>query len=235
MDAISAVPKIMTEGGIIPTAIEFMDRASVKSACEYLNENIPYEDAGAMLLITVDGSDEGQVEREYDAIGEQVLRAGAIEIYVADNYTTSERIWRVRRNLAEAAAVISPHQANEDISVPLDAIPQLVTGIEKLSNKYKVMGFAYGHAGDGNIHARFIKPSDWTVEEFRKRIPDLLAELYELTGKLKGVISGEHGIGHKRKKFLPLVVDAVFIDMMRAVKKALDPNNILNPGKIVDL
>ncbi|MBN2450746.1 MAG: FAD-binding oxidoreductase, partial [Lentisphaeria bacterium] len=94
--AIGAVPRIMTAGGIVPTAIEFMDRTSIQASCRYLNESIPYESSGAMLLITVDGSDAGQVEREYDAIGEQCLAAGAGEVYVADNRTTSERIWRVR-------------------------------------------------------------------------------------------------------------------------------------------
>ena len=106
-DAISAVPKIMTTGGIIPTAIEFMDKSSVHAACSYLNEALPYEQCGAMLLITVDGSELGQVEREYEAIGELCLAAGAVEVYVADNFTTSERIWKVRRNIAEAFKVVS--------------------------------------------------------------------------------------------------------------------------------
>jgi len=91
-EAIAAVPKIMTEAGITPTAIEFMDRAAVKAACEYLNETIPYEKAAAMLLITVDGSDDEQIVREYETIGELCLANGAFEVYVADNHTTSERI-----------------------------------------------------------------------------------------------------------------------------------------------
>lgn len=234
-EAIDAVPKIMTEGGIIPSAIEFMDRASVQSGCEYLNETLPYQDCGAMLLISVDGSDEDLVERQYDSIGEQALQAGATEVYVADNYTTSERIWRVRRNLAEAAALLSPHQANEDISVPMSEVATLVTAIEKLAGKYNVPVFSYGHAGDGNIHARFIKNDEMTVEEWHETLPKILSELYALTAKLGGVISGEHGIGHKRKKYLPLVVSPVYLEMMKKIKRAFDPNNILNPGKIFDL
>jgi len=235
-EAIGAVPRIMSESGIIPTAIDFMDQASVRTACEYLNETIPYEDAGAMLLITVDGPDEDLVERQYDAIGEQVLQAGAIEVYVADNSTTSERIWRVRRNLAEAVGLISPHQANEDLSVPMAEIPKLVAGLQELGKKYDVPVFAYGHAGDGNIHARIVMNPDWTVEKWREEVqPKLASDLYALTAQLGGVISGEHGIGHKRKQYMPLVVSEVYLEKMRAIKRAFDPNNVLNPGKIFDL
>ncbi|GAI49218.1 unnamed protein product, partial [marine sediment metagenome] len=105
--AISMVPRIMTEGGIIPTAIEFMDQLSVHTSCEYLNEKIPYQKSGAMLLIEVDGTDEDVVEKEYDIIGNLLMDGGAQEVYVADNYTTQERLWSVRRNIAEAFKVVS--------------------------------------------------------------------------------------------------------------------------------
>ena len=137
--AISAVPEIMTHGGIIPTSIEFMDKASVKTACDYLNETIPYQQAGAMLLISVDGSDVEQVEREYEAIGEFCMQEGAIEVYVADNPTTSERIWKVRRNIPEAYSVISKRQNGEDIVVPPASIPVMVNKLEELAEKYQVM------------------------------------------------------------------------------------------------
>ena len=116
--AIAMVPRIMTEGGIIPTAIEFMDQLSVHTSCEYLNEKIPYQQSGAMLLIEVDGTEEKVVENEYDTIGNLLMDGGAQEVYVADNYTTQERLWNVRRNIAEAFKVVSPHQSLEDIVVP---------------------------------------------------------------------------------------------------------------------
>ena len=234
-DAISAVPEIMTGGGVIPTAIEFMDRTSVQAACEYLNESIPYEQAGAMLLITVDGSDAGQVEREYETIGEMCLAAGAIEVYVADNYTTSERIWKVRRNIAEAFKIVSPHQSLEDIVVPIATIPAVVAALGELSAKYDVAIPCYGHAGDGNLHATPVKNPDWSDQQWLATLPKILTELYELTASLGGTISGEHGIGHKRKKYMPLVMDEPTLELMRAIKRAWDPNNILNPGKMFDL
>jgi len=234
-EAIRAVPRIMTSGGILPAAIEFMERTAVRAACEYLNESLPYEDAGAMLLITVDGATEEEVERDYDIIGDQILQAGATEVYVADNSTTSERIWKVRRNIAEALTLISRHQSNEDIVVPMAEIPKLVEGLYEISNKYGVVAPCFGHAADGNMHIRIPKPADWPLDKWRITLPDILSELYALTVELGGTLSGEHGIGHKRKRFMPTFCSEAHLNMMRAVKKALDPNNILNPGKLFDL
>ena len=233
--AIGAVPKIMTAGGVIPTAIEFMDRTSVQAACEYLNESIPYREAGAMLLLTVDGSDEAQVGREYEVIGEMCLEAGALEVYVADNHTTSERVWKVRRNIGEAFNLISRHQSNEDIVVPIAAIPKMVAILQDLGAKYGLKIPCFGHAGDGNLHARIVMDPAWPLEKWYATVPEVLQELYTKTAALGGTISGEHGIGHKRKAYMPLVLSAPAIELMRSIKRAWDPNNILNPGKIFDL
>ncbi len=234
-DAIAAVPRMVAAGGVVPTAVEFMDHIAVKAACEYLNETIPYAQAGAMLLITVDGSDKARIEADYETIGEQCLAAGASEVYVADNYTTSERIWRVRKNMGEAFALITRHQSSEDLVVPIAAIPALVAGLGRLAEKYGVMIPCYGHAGDGNIHTRIMMNPSWSPEQWELKLPEILHELYGLTAELGGKVSGEHGIGHKRKKFMPMFVSPAYIEMMRAVKRAMDPNNILNPGKIFDL
>ncbi|MBS3820681.1 MAG: FAD-binding protein [Planctomycetes bacterium] len=234
-DAIAAVPTIMTEGGIVPTAIEFIDRNAVKLACDYLNETLPYQDAGAMLLLTCDGPTTEQVEREYEAIGEQCLAAGGIEVYVADNATTTERIWSVRRNIAEAAALLGEHQANEDLVVPPAAIAELVLGLEAISRKHDVFMPAYGHAGDGNIHTRIIKRPETSIEDWQAALPGVLREVYTLTARLGGRISGEHGIGHKRKAHMGQFVSEAYLDLCRSLKKAWDPNGVLNPGKIFDL
>jgi len=117
------VPVVMTETGIIPTAIEFMDQRSVQTACQYLNEHLPYEEVGAMLLIEVDGASADQVELQAEEIGEVCLKRGAIEVYVADNATTQERVWKIRRNIYEAFKVLSPVHSGEDIVVPFAQIP----------------------------------------------------------------------------------------------------------------
>ncbi|HHW58484.1 MAG TPA: FAD-binding protein [Clostridia bacterium] len=231
--AIKIVPKIMTFGRIIPTSIEFMDDLSFKAACRYLNEKIPFEEAGAMLLIELDGNNKTELEEQYEIIGNLCMENGAIEVYIADNATTSERIWRIRRNIAEAWKQFSPHQSLEDVVVPISEIPTFIKKVREISEKYDIPIPCYGHAGDGNIHATPIKKPELSMEEWHKRLKELLIDLYMIVKELGGTISGEHGIGHKRKDYLPLVLEPQHIEMMRVIKKALDPNLILNPGKII--
>jgi glycolate oxidase len=233
--AISTVPKIMTEGGIIPTSIEFMDKLSVKTSCDYLNEHLPYQDAGAMLLIEVDGIKEDVVNADSEIIGELCLDNDAIEVYVADNHTTRERIWSVRRNIAEAFKVVSPHQSLEDIVVPTANIPKLMPYLDQISKKYDIQIPCYGHAGDGNLHATLVKNPDHSMEEWYKIEEEALVELYQATRDLGGTLSGEHGIGSKRKKYMEMMMSPAELNLMRGVKKAFDPNNIMNPGKIFDM
>ncbi|MBN2584076.1 MAG: FAD-binding oxidoreductase, partial [Planctomycetes bacterium] len=163
------------------------------------------------------------------------MECGAIEVYVADNHTTRERIWKVRRNIAEAFKVVSPHQSLEDIVVPIASIPAMMPELEALSEKYDVQIPCYGHAGDGNLHATPVKNPDTDLDHWHKILPRIMEDLFKATARLGGTISGEHGIGHKRKKYLPLVMGEAEIEMMRQIKRALDPNNILNPGKIFDV
>jgi glycolate oxidase subunit GlcD len=234
-EAIAAVPRIMTSGGVVPAAIEFMDQTAARMACEYLNETFPYEETGAMLLINVDGSDEAQVERDYDEVGEQALQAGATEVYVADNATTSERVWRVRRNIAESLSLISHDQCNEDIVVPMAEIPKLVGGLRALSAKYDLLAPCFGHAADGNMHIRIVKTPDWSQAKWKETLPKLLKELYTLASSLGGTLSGEHGIGHKRKPYMSFFCSDAHMELMRSLKRAWDPANVLNPGKMFDI
>jgi glycolate oxidase len=232
--AIGMVPRIIAEGGIIPTSIEFMDRLSVQTSCEYLNEHLPYQQAGAMLLIEIDGTNKQQVDDDYETIGDLCLDNGAIEVYVADNSTTQERIWSVRRNIAEAFKVVSPHQSLEDIVVPIASIPDLVSELERISDKYGIQIPTYGHAGDGNLHSTLVKNPDSTMEQWYRTEEEALKEIYQVTKKLGGTISGEHGIGCKRKPYMEIVSDSAELELMRRIKRALDPNGIMNPGKIFD-
>jgi len=233
--AIKMVPKIMTEEKIIPTSVEFMDKLSVQASCQFLNEHLPYQKSGAMLLIEIDGNREDLVNDDSEAIGELCLKNGAIEVYVADNYTTQERIWSVRRNIAEAFMVVSPHQSLEDIVVPISAIPDLMPELDRISKKYNIKIPCYGHAGDGNLHATLVKNPESNMEEWYDIEVKALEDLYQATKKLGGTLSGEHGIGSKRKDFMGIVSSPAEIDLMRRIKKAFDPNNIMNPGKIFDV
>jgi glycolate oxidase len=121
------------------------------------------------------------------------------------------------------------------VVVPIAAIPKMVAALEELSRKYDCPIPCYGHAGDGNLHATPVMNPTWTPDKWEATLPQILTDMYKATAALGGTISGEHGIGHKRKKYMPLVCSPEYINMMRGIKLALDPNNILNPGKIFDI
>jgi len=233
--AIDAVPLIMNTMRIIPTGIEFMDKISLDTTSEFLNEKKRYEDAGAILIIEIDGNDPDQIREECLDIGELCLDNGALDAFVAEGPADQEKIWKVRRHAAEAFKAISPVQSLEDIVVPVSNIPQLIPLLEKISEKHNVIIPCYGHAGDGNMHATVVKKPEESMESWEKTLPLVLEELYIAVKELGGTISGEHGIGHKRKKYLPLVLSDVEIEIMKKIKQVFDPNNILNPGKIFDL
>ncbi|MCX7681085.1 MAG: FAD-binding protein [Anaerolineae bacterium] len=230
--AVAAVPRIMTQGRMIPTSIEFMDRLSVQTAYDYLGESPPHPNIGAMLLIEVDGYDRSQIEAECNAVVDICLEAGALDVYVGDNPAAERRMWRPRQNLAEAFKLICPVQSLEDIVVPPAHITALMPELERLSRQYEVLIPCYGHAGDGNLHATIIKRPETPMEEWEERLPQVLTELYRTVARLGGTISGEHGIGSKRLEYLPLVMDEALIALHRRIKAAFDPNHILNPGKI---
>jgi glycolate oxidase len=230
--AIAAVPRIMTHGHLIPASVEFMDRLSVQTAYDFLGESPPRPGIGAMLLVEVDGYDQEQVEKEMEVVAELCLAAGALDVYVGNTPDTERRMWRPRQNLAEAFKAVSPVQSLEDIVVPLAQIPELMPELERLSTKYGVLIPCYGHAGDGNLHATPVKRPETSLAEWHARLPSLLEDLYRVVARLGGTISGEHGIGAKRARYLPLVMDPTVMALQRRIKHAFDPLDILNPGKI---
>jgi glycolate oxidase len=233
--AIAAVPRIVTHGRTIPASVEFMDRLSVQTAYDHIGECPPHPDIGAMLLVEVDGYSREQIEVEYNAVVDICLDAGAFDVYVGDNPTAERRMWHPRQIVAEAFKVICPVQSLEDVVVPLARIPDLMPELERLSRKYGVLLPCYGHAGDGNLHVTVVKHPDTPMEGWAELEHAVLVELYQVVARLGGTISGEHGIGSKRREFLSLVLDETLIALHRRIKAAFDPNHVLNPGKIFEL
>ncbi|HON28600.1 MAG TPA: FAD-binding oxidoreductase [Mesotoga infera] len=232
--AIAAVPKLMTGSGVVPTSLEFMDASSIKAVCSFLNMEFPYADAGAHLIVEVEGSSKDSVFDDYVKLGESAIEAGGLEAFVADNRNTREKLWKARKSIAEALASISPVHCMEDVSVPMASIPELIKFSEEIARERGLEMIAFGHAGDGNVHVSFIK-GDMPEERWNEALPLALEELYAKTTRLGGCISGEHGIGLKRKKYLASITDRAQLDLIRGIKRAFDPSYILNPGKIVDL
>lgn len=232
--AIRAVPLLMTRSGVIPTSIEYMDRSSVQESCRYLNEHLPYQDCGAMLLISFDGMEREQVEKDYFLAGDFLENAGATQVYVADNKADSERLWKIRRGVPEAFSLASPYQSGEDVVVPPGDIAKVVNEFARIAAAYDVQIPSYGHAGDGNLHSRITANPAWDAAEWERQLPHILHELYATVKSVGGRISGEHGIGHKRKDYMRCVVSDEYLSLLRNIKQAFDPNLILNPGKIFD-
>lgn len=230
--AIQVVPKIMANCHIIPAAIEFIDYLSLKMACDFLKDDLPYQQAGAALLIELDGTNAGQIEREAEQISMLCLEEDAIEVYAGTDRVTQDRMWMIRHNIAEALRGFSLVQCVEDIVVPIARIPEMVSKIEKLAEKYHLMIPCYGHAGDGNLHATLIKYPEMPLEEWYRLEDESLRELYQLVKAMGGTISGEHGIGSKRREYLGMVMDPRLVALQKQIKSAFDPNQILNPGKI---
>lgn len=230
-DAARSVSAIIKQR-IVPTALEFMEKDSILAVEKLIEKEAPFHDAEAHLLITLDGNDKELIDADYEKIGEICLENGAIDVLVADTEATRERLWEVRRMIIEALQTLSPERImdTQDIVVPRTHLPELLTQIKSIAQKYTVKIISFGHSGDGNVHVNIIK--NVPEQTWKKDVPKAVDEIYRAAIKLGGMITGEHGIGLTRKKFLSYNLDKTQISLMEKIKKDFDPNYILNPGKI---
>jgi glycolate oxidase len=233
--AIAVVPEVMTSGNLVPTSIEFMDGFTFTLTARALKETFPYEKIGAALLFEVDGTNLSVVSEDAATILRICRKLGAIEDYLATTDQEIERFWRIRKRIPWDIMQYTSHYSAEDIVVPIATIPLALSNLKQIGEKYGVAIPVLGHAGDGNLHAVPLKNPEISVEHWEEILPVLLKDVYVMTAKLGGTISGEHGIGHKRRDYMSLVMSEAHLDMMRKIKRALDPNNILNPGKVFNL
>jgi len=216
---------------IIPTTIEFMTRDTVKACERLMGKEVPFSDATAQLLIQLTGQRQEEVEADMDRVGELCLDHGAIDVLVASDRATSDRLWEARRLIIEALKHESPINHMEDVSVPRANIPPLIRGIQEIGERVGVRALCFGHAGDGNVHVNLLK-GDLDQQVFEQRLVEARQAIYDLTLSLGGTLTGEHGIGATRKAYLAQALGEVQVDIMRRIKDVFDPNHILNPGKI---
>ncbi|WP_337947609.1 FAD-linked oxidase C-terminal domain-containing protein, partial [Megasphaera sp.] len=228
-DAIALTPKVMN-AGITPVCVEFMDNASIKQVEVFLDEKLPKSENGNYIIIQIAGDNEDVLMDQCEKIVELAEDNNAIDSLVADPAV----IWKSRKAYLEADRARSLVFSMEDIVVPMTEIPGAVQQISRLGEKYNVAMHCAGHCGDGNVHIDILK-DDRTQEEWEEMLPKIQGEIYALVYKLGGRLSGEHGIGYKREALLEKYTDPVELKMMKAVKKALDPKNIMNPGKVVSI
>ena len=222
------------KAGFTPSGLELMEIESLKIVSEMIDDNIipVTKETAAHLIIEVDGNNKEVLLQEMEAIGELLTQYEIGEIYFAEDATQKERLWKLRRRVAEAVK-LKGYTIEEDTVVPRAALPDLIKGVKALGEKYDFAVVCYGHAGDGNLHIRIKKegvPNSYEHPEMTKA----LREMFVLVKNLGGTISGEHGIGLIQKPYMDIVFKEVNLQIMQKIKKAFDPNNILNAGKIFD-
>ena len=216
---------------ILPATIEFMEQDSIRAAERLLQKTVPYDDAAAHLLIQLDGNRPEAVDADFEAVGEICLAHGARDVLVAKDTRTRDRLWEARRAIVDALKHESPVNHMEDVVVPRAEIPALLRGVKEIARRHGVRIVCFGHAGDGNVHVNALKDA-LPDEEWQALVPVLSEEIYRLTLSLGGTITGEHGIGATRRRYLPMALDPAQIALMRGIKAVFDPHHILNPGKI---
>ncbi|MBK6691833.1 MAG: FAD-binding protein [Myxococcales bacterium] len=223
--AAAAVNRVLASGAV-PRCMELMDSRTL-GAVRAQKVAVDVR-ANAMLLVELDG-DAASVERELEKVG-GLLSEGpaALDVLVAQDEAQRERLWEARRMLSPATKKLARHKLSEDVVVPRSQIGALLRATDAIGERHRVMHLTYGHAGDGNLHVNFL----WNDDEERVRVDGALLDLMTEVVRLRGTISGEHGIGVTKLDYLPLEQTPALIDLQREIKRVFDPKGLLNPGKI---
>ena len=230
---IETVPAILRSHSN-PTAIEFMQREVILAAEKYLGKAFPDKTADAYLLLSFDGNSKEEVERAYSPIANLCLEQGAIDVLISDTPERQESIWQARDAFLEAIASSTTGMDECDVVVPRNRIAEFVKYAHGLEQEHGLRIRSFGHAGDGNIHVYILK--DETPETvWQQRVGLIMSSLYEKAAELEGQLSGEHGVGHAKTDYLSEFLGNPAMEVMTGIKRALDPQNILNPGKVVGL
>ena len=219
----------MIQAGVVPAAAEIMDRTCLEVVARHRKTALDPE-VGACIIIEIDGGDDAAVETQANRIEEEAKTCGAVSFRTARSQQEADDIWAVRRGISSAVAALAPNRIGEDISVPRDAFPEVVRRIREISEKHGLPIAVYGHAGDGNIHPSILCDLDRPGEE--ERVHHAVDDIFAAALSVGGTLSGEHGIGITKRPYIAGALGDVGIRTLKAVKAALDPKGILNPGKI---
>ena len=225
VDAVSA----LIRRRVVPATIELLDSESLAAMRDTLDQQLVPPGTGAMLIVEADGTQEA-VEAEIDQVAGACRDAGAIRVTLAANDDERARLWGARRLLSLALKATGLLKINHDVVVPRGRVPELYAVIETLREQFRLRIAAFGHAGDGNIHVNLLVHRDDPDERARATRAERM--LFEQVVALEGSISGEHGIGFAKAKYIGIELSDEVIALMKRVKAAFDPNGILNPGKI---
>ncbi|PSL48456.1 glycolate oxidase [Salsuginibacillus halophilus] len=227
VDCGRAITNVLSKG-ILPAAMEFMDNACIRAVEHFKPVGLPV-DAGALLILEVDGHPYS-VDDEMKEASEVCESAGAMTVEVAETEEQRANIWKSRKMVSPAVTEMGPTKISEDATVPRGKIPDMMERLAEIREKYNLNLVVFGHAGDGNLHPNII--TDKRNTEEMKRAEDAVSEIFEAAVELGGTLSGEHGIGTLKAPYMVMEYGEAGVELMKTIKAAWDPNNILNPGKM---
>ena len=224
--------RVIRDSRLMPVVVEFIERGGIAACNKVLGTCLPFADAAVQVLIELEGNDRQQVLNECVLLGETAMELGAREPLVADNATDQERLWTARRSIAKTLKQVYPQVTAEDVVVPLSELQAAVELVAKLQQKHGIPIVPFGHIGDGNIHVDICRTiadeRDW--QRVRSAVVDELVDFVLARG---GQITAEHGVGSAKRHLMKRALGPAELGVMRRLKQALDPENILNPGKIL--
>lgn len=228
MDASRTVNNIL-RAGVVPASLELMDQTAIVCIEEAMHLGLN-TGVAASIILECDGADEQTVQREIDACVRICEESGASSVKLAQSEAERAGLWKARRSMSPSLARKAPNKLGEDITVPRSAIPAVVERIRQISESYGLPIVIFGHAGDGNLHPNILfdkrDPEQWA------KVERMVAEVFQAALDLGGTLSGEHGVGVLKRPYLEKALGPVSIALQKSIKQALDPKNILNPGKI---
>ncbi|MCF8120523.1 MAG: FAD-binding protein [Deltaproteobacteria bacterium] len=226
-DAGRAVSRIVQDG-IVPSVMEIVDAVCVGILRRQPELEVPKVEA--LVLLETDGQAAEVAAQEMKRALAIATDCGGMHLKIARSREEAAKLWQARRALGGIITRLRPNFAVEDVTVPISRVPELLAAVQDISRRYNVEIATMGHAGDGNLHPAFT--FDRSNAEEVDRVEKATSELFKVTVELEGTITGEHGIGLSKAAYLPWEHDATALRMMKALKQAFDPKNILNPGKM---
>jgi len=231
-NAIDAVPEILLLE-MTPVGLEFFERDIIEILEKHTGKEMPYHDYEAFLMLIMDGDSEDEIYRYFSMVEEICKKHGAVAAMVPSGERAKRRLLEAREKFFPAIKSYAPLEVLDTV-VPRSEVAKFVRRVKEISVEYGIPVIAYGHAGDGNVHLHPIC-LNITEKEWQIKIPGMMKAIYMACFSFGGAVSGEHGIGYTKKQYLTLQLTGEGLQIMKSIKRAFDPNNILNPGKIFDL
>ena len=220
----------ITRRRLVPAALEFIDRPAMEVSSARKGVGVPFSEAEARLLVEFDGGGEAEVERDVEAAGGIALDCGAIDVVLATDEAKRRLLWEVRRGIGDAVRDLGP-SVELDLAVPRTELAALVEGVRRIGYAAELRVVVFGHAADGNLHVHLFHERESKGD--RARFQATVGAVYAEAIRLGGTVTGEHGVGLTSRDYLPVLRSPAYLEVLRAIKSALDPNGILNPGKLL--